>query len=88
LLKLGSSLIDVYTLGLIVYTFCSWVRHTKVKALEKWLSPLYDWALQPIRKVIKPLKLGTTHVDFTPMLLLFGILIIRRLWILLWLTPY
>ena len=88
MIQFGYSVINVYALGLVAYTLCSWVKHEKVKAVEKWLSPLYDWALRPLRRLVKPLKFGATHVDITPMLLLFGIVIVRKLWMLLWLTPY
>ena len=80
---------NAYALGLVVYTLCSWVNHEKVKAVEKWLSPLYDWALQRIRRVVPPLKFGPTHhIDITPMILLFGVIVARKvvMWILL--TPY
>lgn len=79
---------NAYAMGLVVYTLCSWVNHEKVKAVEKWLSPLYAPVLQRIRRVVKPLKFGATHIDITPMILLFGIVVARKVIMLILLTPY
>ena len=79
---------NAYALGLVVYVVCPWVGHEKTRAVAKRLDPFYAPILERIRHVVKPLKLGTAHIDITPMILLFGIVVARKviMWILL--TPY
>ena len=85
LVDLASS---VYALGLFVYAVCIWIRHAQAQAAAKWLKRWYDPFLLPLRKAIKPVTLGKMAVDFTPMVLLLGIVIARKVLIAILLLPY
>ena len=36
-----------------------------------------DWALEPLRRIIPPVRLGNMALDLSPLVLLFGIQIIQ-----------
>ena len=79
---------NVYGLGLFVYVLCSWVRHPKIKMIENWLKPWYEPLFERVRRVIKPIPVGKIKVDITPMIILIGIVILRKVSLALLLIPY
>jgi len=84
LARLIDFLFGVYALGLLVYVLCSWIVEPRAQRLGRWLGKFYLPFLTPLQRHIKPAKLGTLTVDFSPWALLAGILVFRVLvvWIL------
>ena len=76
--------IGVYAIGLLVYVLCSCIVESRAERFGCWLGRFYLPFLTPLQRHIKPTKLGTATVDFSPWALLFGILVFRILvvWIL------
>jgi len=79
---------SIYGLGLVGYTLCSWVRHPQIRKVENWLRPWYEPLLQRVRRVIKPVPMGSMNVDLTPVAVLIGIVIVRKVILALLLIPY
>ena len=79
---------NVYALGLLVYIISSWIQHPQVDTARKWLGKWYLPFLIPLRNVIKPIKLGTSSLDITPMILLCAICLIRELVRSLFVVPF
>ena len=88
LVQLVALAFDIYGLGLFVYVLCSWVRHPKIRKIENWLKPWYEPLFERVRRVIKPIPVGKTKVDLTPMIILIGIVIVRKVILALLLIPY
>lgn len=88
LAQLVAFVFNVYLLGLAVFTICSWVNYPQIKKFYNWLRPWYEPLLQRLRRVIKPLRVGTTYFDFTPLVAMIGIVIARKVLMALLLMPY
>lgn len=70
---------NVYALGLIIYVACTWIQHPTAAKVREWLHRWYEPVLEALRRAIKPVTIGTKRVDFTPLVLLVGIMIARKL---------
>lgn len=79
---------NIYGLGLFIYVLCSWVHHPKVRKVENFLNPWYEPLFARVRKVIKPIPVGTIKLDLTPMIVLIGIVIVRKVSLALLMMPY
>ena len=70
------TLIDLYSLVVLAAVVMSWVhadrRHPLVQAVFNVTEP----ALAPIRKVLPP----TTGLDFSPIVLLIALRLLREIW--------
>ncbi|NBQ67636.1 MAG: YggT family protein [Nitrosomonadaceae bacterium] len=76
-MKFLATLIDLllraFTLGLVVRVILSWVGAPKTHGVVKFLDKVYEVFLVPLRRIIKPIPLGTapvTLLDLTPLVLL------------------
>ena len=81
-------ILNVYALGLIVCTICTWIPHSKSVPLASWLRQWYEPFLEPIRSFIKPIKGGSTSIDFSPAILLIAIMLIRQILVAFLTTPF
>ena len=88
LARLVYTAFNIYALGLIVYAACTWVQHPTATKIKAWLHRWYDPLLASLRRVIKPVQIGTARVDFAPWAFLAGILIARQLVVSLFVLPY
>lgn len=88
LVKLVTLVFNIYGLGLFVYVLCSWVKHPKIKNVENWLKPWYEPIFERVRRVIKPIPAGRVRLDISPMVILIGIVIVRKVILALLLMPY
>ena len=79
---------NAYALGLIVYSACTWVQHPTAAKVRAWLHRWYDPVLRPLRRAIKPVQMGATRVDFAPLALLIGIMLVRRFVASLFIVPH
>lgn len=72
-------LVSVYSLGLIVYLILCWMRNTQTQKAREWLAHFYDPILGKIRAIAKPLRVGNHWLDIAPVILLFGLMVLKRL---------
>lgn len=72
-------LFNLYLLGLIVMVVASWAQHPVAYGIRRRLEPFYDPFLKPIRGLLRPFQAGTTPIDFSPLALFIGVLIVREL---------
>ena len=79
---------NVYALGLIVYSACTWVQHPQASRVRAWLHRWYDPVLGQLRRIIRPVQMGTSRVDFAPLALLVGIMVVRRFVASLFIVPH
>ena len=67
--------IDLYGLVVVVSVVLSWIPAARGTAFEAWVRKLTEPALERIRRVVPPMA----GFDLSPMLLLLGLQILKRL---------
>lgn len=67
-------LIGLYEIALLIRIVLSWVPHNPYNQAVRFLYRITDPVLIPIRKLIPPLK----GIDFSPVIVFFGLDIIKR----------
>lgn len=77
--KLVDSVFGIYELGLLIYILTSWILHPLSVRVRYWLAPLYEPLLTPIRQRILTPFFGRLAIDLSPLVLLIGLAIIRRI---------
>lgn len=78
---------NAYALGLLVYVTLSWVNEPRAQRARKWLEPGFAPVLEPLRRKIKPIAMGGSRLDITPMLLLLAIFLVRNVLVRLLAAP-
>ncbi len=77
-----SRLIDAYILIVFVNVILSWValstQNTTIRQIYRMTGQFVDPVLQPIRNIMQPMS-RNIGIDFSPMVLLFGLYIINQL---------
>ena len=71
--KLIDMLIRSFALGLFIHILLSWLAPGRLIELRKILETIYEPFLNPIRRVVKPIKLSPSApagIDLAPMILL------------------
>ncbi|MSU32179.1 MAG: YggT family protein [Pedosphaera sp.] len=71
-------LIKLFTFGLFVRMFLSWITPagSALKPAMLYLDKVYEPILRPIRRIVKPIKLNLnppSSLDLSPLLLLVGL---------------
>ena len=79
---------NIYLIGLFVYVVSTYFQHPKSRKVETYLKPYYVPVLDILRKWIKPLKISNKNIDFTPMILCFVVVVLRKLIIAILVTPF
>lgn len=76
-MKTIATLVDLimraFMLGLLARVILSWVGAPKAHGVVKFLDKIYEVFLIPMRRIIKPIPVGTsppTLLDITPLILL------------------
>lgn len=77
LLRLISTIFDIYLLGLIVYAIASWADHPTAYRIRRALEPFYLPFLAPLQRMLRSMQGGSAAIDFSPMLLAILIIIVR-----------
>ncbi|OHB48331.1 MAG: hypothetical protein A2099_02570 [Planctomycetes bacterium GWF2_39_10] len=67
-------LIGLYEIALLIRIVLSWVPHNPYNQAVRFLYKITDPVLIPIRKLIPPFK----GIDFSPVIVFFGLDIIKR----------
>lgn len=47
--------IDIYTIGMIIYFFMSWVPGLRETVIGEWMGKIYEPFLEPFRRMIPPI---------------------------------
>lgn len=77
--RLIETVISIYSMGLIAYSLLSWVRSVQTDKARVWLGQFYEPVLVKIRATIKPVKMGVSLLDLSPILLIIGLVILKGL---------
>jgi YggT family protein len=75
-MRLIITLIDLYSLVVLAAVVMSWVRADRRHPLVRVVYNLTEPAIAPIRRVLPPIG----GLDFSPMILLVALRILRGLW--------
>ena len=82
LAEILSLLIDAYILIVFVNVILSWVaagtQNSSIRQIYRVTGQLVDPVLQPLRNIMQPMS-RNIGIDFSPMVLLFGLYIINQL---------
>lgn len=76
------SLLSIYSLAVVVWVILSWVRVPSTHPLARvtvFLDRIIYPVILPIRRVLPPLRLGGGALDLSPIVLLLGVSLLRRL---------
>ncbi len=74
-----AQLLDLYALGLLAYVILSWVQNPTAARIRDGLGRFYVPLLNPLRSVLKPIALGGTALDLSPIVLFLAITVLRRI---------
>ncbi|QHI70106.1 YggT family protein [Tichowtungia aerotolerans] len=77
--KLIDSVFGIYELGLFIYILTSWIIHPVSARIRCRLAPFYEPLLAPMRHKILTPGFGRMAIDLSPLILLIGLGIIRRI---------
>jgi len=79
---------NIYALGLIAYVVCSWISGPRIATFRTWLHRWYIPFLSPIRRLLKPIRLGEVYLDLSSMILLIAIYLLREVVVSLLILPF
>jgi YggT family protein len=78
--------LDVIFYAVILWVILSWVVSFgrlswghPVRKLYDFLAKMIDPVLRPIRSVLPPVRIGGGGLDLSPLVLMFGLIILRGL---------
>ncbi|HVM00258.1 MAG TPA: YggT family protein [Egibacteraceae bacterium] len=73
--------LDVYYVVLLVRIILSWVPSLPepVQPVARGVRAVTDPLLNPLRGVLPPVRIGAGALDLSPLILFFGIIILRAL---------
>jgi len=77
MIRLLDALIDLYILAVIVRVVLSWINFDPHNPFVKFLIQITEPVLRKIRQVIPPIS----GIDLSPMILIFGLYILRNLFL-------
>jgi len=77
--QLVDKIFNIYALGLVVYTVLSWINNPNANKARTWLEKFYLPPFTFIQTNIKPINAGGKLIDFSPVILLVGIMIVRKI---------
>ena len=74
--------LDLYFYVIFAWVILSWIPVSPGHPLNRFqyaLGRIIEPVLRPIRKVVPPLRIGAGAIDLSPIILLFGVRILRGL---------
>lgn len=75
-MRLVPALLDLYSLVVLMAVIISWIRVDRRQPLAAIVYRLTEPVLAPIRRVLPPVA----GLDFSPLVLLMALRLLRRLW--------
>ncbi|MHB9130467.1 MAG: YggT family protein [Armatimonadota bacterium] len=79
LIRLFYIAINVYSFGLIAYVLLSWVNHPKAITARSWLEKFYKPVLDQVKRIVKPITVGSATLDLSPIILFFAVGFVGKL---------
>jgi YggT family protein len=76
------TVLSVYFLAVLAWVVLSWIPISSEHPLgriQSFLDRIIEPVIRPIRRVVPPLRLGGGALDLSPIILLVGIQLLRRL---------
>lgn len=72
-------LLTVFLILIFARIILSWFPPTGgvLDQVREIVGRATDWAMEPLRRVIPPVRLGSVALDLSPLILLFGIQILQ-----------
>jgi YggT family protein len=73
--------ISIYALLVLAWVILSWVQVSSTHPLGRvqvFLDRLIYPLILPLRRILPPLRLGGAMLDLSPLVLIFGLQILRR----------
>ena len=70
---------NIYSYGLIAYVVLSWINHPQATQARSWLEKFYKPILEPIKRILKPIQIGNTALDLSPVILFFAVEFVGKL---------
>lgn len=74
--------LGIYALLVLAWVILSWVQVSSTHPLGRvqlFLDRLIYPLILPLRRVLPPLRLGAAMIDLSPLVLIFGLQILRRI---------
>ncbi|HUO46414.1 MAG TPA: YggT family protein [Acidimicrobiia bacterium] len=81
-MQLICTAISIYALVVLAWVILSWVQVSSMHPLGRvqvFLDRLIYPLILPLRRVLPPLRLGGAMIDLSPLVLIFGLQILRRI---------
>ena len=75
-MRLAVTLIDLYSLVVLVAVVISWIHLDRRHPIATMVYRLTEPVLAPIRRALPPVG----GIDFSPLVLLLALRVLRRLW--------
>lgn len=75
------TVLSIYALLILAWVILSWVQVSSVHPLGKvqvFLDRIIYPVILPLRRILPPLRLGGAMIDLSPLVLLLGLQLLRR----------
>jgi len=75
-------LLDLYLIVIFVRIILSWfpiAPGTAMASIANFTRALTEPVLGPVRRALPPARMGSMGFDFSPMIVMFGVIILRNL---------
>jgi uncharacterized protein YggT (Ycf19 family) len=79
LIRLFYIAINAYSFGLIAYVILSCINLPKAISTRLWLEKFYKPVLDQIKRILKPITVGSATLDLSPIILFFAIGFVGKL---------
>lgn len=76
------TIISLYLMAIFGYVILSWFPITPggaMASVRSVLSTVCDPVLRPVRRAIRPVQLGSSAIDISPLAVMFGGVLLQRL---------
>ncbi|MEX0700085.1 MAG: YggT family protein [Acidimicrobiia bacterium] len=76
------TVLNIYALLILAWVILSWVQVSSVHPLGKvqlFLDRIIYPVILPLRRILPPLRLGGAMIDLSPLVLLLGLQLLRRI---------
>ena len=79
MLALLNTLLNIFLVLIFVRIVLSWFPPSGgvIDQIREIVGRATEWAMAPLRRVLPPVRLGNAGLDLSPMVLIFGIYILR-----------
>lgn len=79
LIYLTDKLVNIYIIGLFIYTLLCFIDNSGLRNIQVWLGRFYLPLLTVIRAYVKPVAINGKSLDPSPLILIAVVLIARRI---------